>query len=261
MKQESSIILPGKEYSNYSYPDLLVSMNRTYYKAGKDWYDSHKQLQSKDNFMLTIRQFVDFINLLKSGKVYNGLGKEINQRRIDSILEDILTQREFLRAEWNDVKFKLVNGVLHIQYNHRHVNGQLQPQNSEPLEEYLMQYRRISLDHWLSNANSQGLPVPNTNNGSLYYWHPGDNSVAMFGSYSNGADLNCGRDPGVSFPALGVRRARIFSKDSITLEKEQVTPTLETENSRKLYSTEEIKTALDNANLSGLTNLVLEQLK
>src|SRR3989344_5409991 len=154
MKQESSIILPGKEYSNYSYPDLLVSMNRTYYKAGKDWYDSHKQLQSKDNFMLTIRQFVDFINLLKSGKVYNGLGKEISQRRIDSILDDVLAQRGPCRAEWLDTKFKLVNDVLHINYNHRHVNGQLRPQNSKPLEECLMQDKLpgISLDHWLSNA-------------------------------------------------------------------------------------------------------------
>ena len=261
MKQESSIILPGKEYSNYSYPDLLVSMNRTYYKAGKDWYDSHKQLQSKDNFMLTIRQFVDFINLLKSGKVYNGLGKEINQRRIDSILEDILTQREFLRAEWNDVKFKLVNGVLHIQYNHRHVNGQLQPQNSEPLEEYLMQYRRISLDHWLSNANSQGLPVPNTKDGNLYYWQPRDGCVARFWSDSVGAYLSCGGDPSDSDSALGVRGARKFSKDPTTLEKEQVTPNLEIEIQERLYSREEIKTALDNAKLSGLTDLVLNQLK
>src|SRR3989344_7135661 len=210
MKQESSIILPGKEYSNYSYPDLLVSMNRTYYKTGKNWYDSHKQLQSKSNFMLTIRQFTDLINLLKSGKVYNGLGKEISQRRIDSILDDILTRREFLRAEWNDVKFERVNGVLHINYNHRHVNGQLKPQNSEPLEECLMQDRRISLDHWLNNANSQGLPVPNTNDGNLYYWYPRDGCVARFGSSSVGAVLDCSRDPGDSDSALGVFAARKF---------------------------------------------------
>ena len=66
----------------------------------------------------------------------------------------------------------------------------------------------ISLDHWLNNANSQGLPVPNTNNGDLYYWHPRDNSVARFRSYSGGALLDCYRDPGDSGSALGVRGAR-----------------------------------------------------
>ena len=66
----------------------------------------------------------------------------------------------------------------------------------------------ISLDHWLSNANSQGLPIPNTNNGDLYYWHPRDNSVARFGSDSGWAGLNCVGGPGDSCPALGVRGAR-----------------------------------------------------
>jgi len=59
MKQESSIILPGKEYSNYTYPDLLVSMEKSH--LGETWNNCYEALQQEGQFMLTIRQFVDFI--------------------------------------------------------------------------------------------------------------------------------------------------------------------------------------------------------
>ena len=202
-------------------------------------------------------------NLLKSGRAFDGNGRTINNQTLTQILNEITEVRAPYRAEWNGVKFEMVNGVLHIEHNHRFVNGQLQSLNTEPLEQYLMQDKLpgISLDHWLSNANSQGLPVPNTNNGNLYYWCPRSERVARFRSSSDGAVLDCDGGPGGSNPALGVRGARIFSKDSTTLEKEQVTPNLETEIQERLYSKEEIKTALDNAKLSGLTDLVLNQLK
>ena len=205
---EKYIILEGRTHGNYTYQDLLVSMEKSH--LGETWDNCYEALQQEEQFMLPIREFVDFINLLKSGRAFDGNGRTINTKTLTQILNEIIEVRNPWRSEMLGNKFKDVNGVLHIEHNHRFVNGQLQSLNTEPLEQYLMQDKTpgISLDHWLSNANSQGLPIPNTNNGDLYYWHPRDNSVARFGSDSGWAGLNCVGGPGDSCPALGVRGAR-----------------------------------------------------
>jgi len=61
----SYILLPENEYHG----NLLVSKERKYFR--KNWYEAHKELNKEDSHMLTIRQFVDFLNLLKSGNAYD----------------------------------------------------------------------------------------------------------------------------------------------------------------------------------------------
>ena len=61
---EKYIILPGTTHENYSYSDSLVAMDRTY--QGKDWTNCHKAVAQEGGCMLTIRQFIDFVNLLKT---------------------------------------------------------------------------------------------------------------------------------------------------------------------------------------------------
>ena len=208
---ESYIILEGRTHGSYSYPDLLVCMEKTHHN--KDWYKTHEALHKEDSLMLTIRQFVDFINLLKTGKGFNGKGNKVDKATLDKILDKILTVRSPWRAEWLDADFKVVNDELYINYNHRAVNGELKPQNSELLEECLMKDKTpgISLGYWLKNATKQGLPPKDIPNGKLYYWFPrkDNNSVARFGADSGGAYLDCGRFPRSSGSALGVRAAKI----------------------------------------------------
>src|SRR3990167_8791027 len=94
----SYLILPGRKHGNYEYPDLLVSTARTH--QGENWSQACESLKQEDSFMLTIRQYVDFLNTLKSGNAYDGAGKKADKKALDGILDDILTIRDPWRGEW-----------------------------------------------------------------------------------------------------------------------------------------------------------------
>lgn len=212
------IILPGATHGKYAYPDLLVSMNRTH--QGKNWYQSHEALAQEGNFMLGIRQFVDFLNLLRTGKAYDGTGKLTDSKRIEGILDEIYKVGGSWRSEWLDADFKVLDkkfgifgGKVAMNYEHRMVNGTLTPtRKDEVLEGYLDQDKKpgINLNEWLKNATYQGLPTSNIPDGDLYYWRPGkdNNSVAGFGADSGRAGLGCNRNPSNAGASLGVRAAR-----------------------------------------------------
>ena len=150
---ENYIILNGKTHGSYSYPDLLVAMHRLSYDAdveqaaktlglslqntankqdgskyiGKiNWEEALKLNLLLGNFTLTPRQFVDFIQLLKSGNVYDGRSTKLDSGKVDVILDEITTKRGPWRTEWLDAYFK-------------NVNGQLKPQRNEPLENCVME--------------------------------------------------------------------------------------------------------------------------
>ena len=66
---------------------MLVSIDRTH--QGKNWYDAHKVLASDGNSMLTIRQYVDFLSLLKSGNVLDGRAKTISKKKKGKMKEEM----------------------------------------------------------------------------------------------------------------------------------------------------------------------------
>ena len=203
------IILEGKIHGNYSYPDLLVSMDRKHY--GKNWDDSHKALTDDGNFMLSIRQFVDFVKLLRTVNVYDGTGSLIgNNRKINGILDEIYKVGGDWRSEWLDAKFELSGDKIFINYEHRNQGGNIEPRRREQLVDYLSSNKcpGIDLENWLNNASEHGLPEQNVKNGSIYYWKPENERVAGFDAYSGRAYLDCGRDPSSSDSSLGVRLAR-----------------------------------------------------
>ena len=208
------ILLPSMQHGNYSYPDTLVSMEKNHFN--KDWNKTHEVLKKEGAYMLTIRQFADFLNLLRSGSAYDGNGQQVDQKKLNSILDEIYTIRSPRRAEWLDAKFVVRNktlgvfsGKTQINYDHRLVNGQLVAQRSEELEECLMDNKQIDISDWLSNANYQGLPSKNVSNGSLYYYAPVNGKVVRFDAVSDGANLYCGRYPAGANSSLGVRVTRV----------------------------------------------------
>ena len=205
---EKYIILPGHKHGSYEYDDLIVSMERSHQK--KDWYGAHRLLNKDNAFMLNLRQFVDFLSLLKSGNAFDGAGKKIDRNKLEALYNDIVEARDPWRGEWLDADFKVINDELVINYSHRYKGKKLVPQKSEPLEACLTDDKQIQLDYWVNNATRQGLPAKKTPSGSLYYWSPDrdDNSVAGFVAYSGGADLDCNRGPSDSDASLGVRVAR-----------------------------------------------------
>ncbi|MAG78980.1 hypothetical protein CMI40_01240 [Candidatus Pacearchaeota archaeon] len=172
----------------------------------KNWYNSHKELQKQGNRMLTIPEFIKFLNHLKSS----------NNLEYQEIYKNIIGVRSPWRAEWLDADFKMKNNQLYINYNYiSYSKGKLVSQNSEVLSEAtLMQDETsgISLEGWLSDKGhtKQGLPTKETEKGNLYYRHPrsDNNSVARFGSSSNRTGLGCGRYPSSRVSSLGVRAVR-----------------------------------------------------
>ena len=214
-KKQKAISIQGVNLADYIFMpsyDLYVAKERIL--QGKNWFDAHKEAHKQNARMLTIREFVDFLNQVKEGKAEDGLGNKISKSELDKIYKDITEQRNPWRSEWLDADFKVVNGVLQINYNHKIVNKKLVPQNSEPLESCLMQDRLpgIDIEFLLKNANKQGFPPTNIPGGDLWYFYPrGDNnSVARFYARAGRVDLGCNWDPLNSYSAFGVRLAKIF---------------------------------------------------
>jgi len=204
------IILPANnKVGNSSYPNILVSTERSH--SNNKWGECQTLLHSEQEFMLTIRQFVDFINLLRSGNVKYADGSKIAKRKIKKILNEIIKVREPSRAEWLDAKFSSKEDKLFIAYHKIKDDGELE-EFSEELKDCLMSDKTpgIDLDYWLSNSTSWGIPKTNIPNGSLYYWHPIDTAVVRFCVDSGRVYLDCYRYPQYSISWLWVRRAKIF---------------------------------------------------
>ena len=194
------IVLPRSS----SYPELLVSKEIKY--LGKNWYEAHEELKKEDSLMLPIRQFIDFLNLLKSGNVHDENGNDIKDQESKFILEDILNERNIFRAEWLNAMFKQRKKMLEIVKQ-----GEASTHFKDP---YLIQNKTpgINLDYWLANATPHGLPPKYIPDGNLFYRHPLKNSVAEFGTISGAVFLDCGVKPQFSISKLGVRQAKIRSK-------------------------------------------------
>ena len=230
---ESYIILEGQKHGTYSYPDMLVSMDKSYFN--QDWYSAQRTVHQNNECMLTPRQFVDFLNLLKSDRAYNGEGKPLPGSKLNSLLDEIIIvrshwsaewlARNYWRVEWLDACFSAQGETTKVTYHTIRGDGILE-QVTEPLEDCLMNDKTpgIDLDDWLKKATYQGFPDKKTGSGSpdkktgsgsLYYWYPRDERVAGFGASSVGAGLGCdgdprnSGDPQNSYSTLGVRRARV----------------------------------------------------
>ncbi len=200
------IILPEAQHGNYSYPEMLVAMDKRHFD--KDWNKAHELLIKENAYMLTIRQFADFLSLLKSGKAFDGNGNKLDKRKLEDVLNDIIEVREPYRAEWLDAKFEDGNIIYHALK--RKSGHYTLVETKEPLANYIEEDKApgINLNDWLKKANNHGLPTPKTNKGKMYYWSPVEGTVAWFGADSGGAFLGCVRYSSISRVSLGVRPAR-----------------------------------------------------
>ncbi len=220
------VILEGRKHDSYEYADTLVAIDRTHHN--NDWHGARDALKTEGAYMLTIRQFVDFLNLLKLGNAFDGTGSRISTGRLGDIYNEITEVRNPWRSEWLDARFTeqqtvpksklpIIGSVpftgkreMFIAYHTVDASGVL-TEVSEPLDQYLDKNKTpgISLDDWLKGATKHGLPSPNIPDGKLYYWQPNNDHVARFVAYSDWASLNCSRNPTNRIAGLGVRAARL----------------------------------------------------
>ncbi len=183
---------------------LYVAKERILHR--NNWYETHKEAHKQDARMLNLREFADFLLLLKSGKAEDGLGNKISKSDLQTLYLDITEVRDPYRAEWLDAKFEDKNGNLHLNYNHRTKCKKLEATNSEPLETCVMKDCKVEL----SSFNKQGMP---TKEGTDFnYWYPVDCRVAWFGAVADWAYLGCNGNPDLSNGGLGVRLAREKNK-------------------------------------------------
>lgn len=232
------VLLEGQDYgAGNKYDNCLVSMARNSYspeiaEIGKklncnvqntskdslgrefigniNWAEALKLNLSLGGKTLTLRQYADFLKLLKSGKAYDGNGKKIDSKVLEKIFNDITQVKAPWRAEWIDGDFKYKDNKLYLAQSHvLDCSGNLIAQYTKPLDECLMEDRTpgINLEQWVENPTRQGLPKKNIKNGNHYYWCPNkdNNSVAGFYADSGGAYLDCSRDPTNTNSVLGVR--------------------------------------------------------
>jgi len=197
------ILLPGNDY----HEELLISKERKYF--GKNWHQSHEELQKENLYMLTIREFVDFLKLLKSGNVCDENKNKIPAEQCNSILDDILAQRNPYRGEWLNAMFKQKYESLEIIKFREGQQLQMFLQN-----DYLNQDKvlGISLDYWLANPGSHGLPQENNLDGNLFYYSPRKDHVTWFWAGSDCVRLDCYVVPRSSYSRLGVRPVKIPKK-------------------------------------------------
>ena len=206
---EKYLFLPAKKYGKYNYSNTLLSLER--FHNGKNWFNTHKALAAEGAYMPTIRQFVDAVKLLKSGKAINGKGQSIDKNIVNATLDDIFKLGNY-RGRWLDADFKVIKGKLHINYGHKVVGGKITPQYSDPLVHCLMIDKGpgIALEDWINRATEHGLPPVDVAQGDIWYYRSleDNNSVARFVAFSDGADLVCNGDPADSVASLGVHVAR-----------------------------------------------------
>jgi hypothetical protein len=169
---------------------LYVAKKRTHY--GKNWYEAHEALAKEGSRMLTIPEFVNLLNYLR----------ENPSRKNNKIFNDI-TRNFFEKAEWLDAYFEQRKNRLWVLTGNK--------TKAEKLEECLMEnriYPGISLDNWLKNPTSQGLPRSKISEGHLDYSYPRNNTVAKFSAVSYMTDLSNSEPPTVGDSNLGVRAAK-----------------------------------------------------
>ena len=165
---------------------------------GKNWFESQNELHSKNEKMLTIPEFREYLKFIR----------ENNKEIYDEITE----VKSPWRAEWLDADFKTKGKNLIVNY-HIFENGKIIQKSAVLDENTLMKDKTpgISIDDWLSNSTPQGLPSENIKLGDLFYWYPrsDNNSVARFNVDDGRACLSCYRDPSYGSDSLGVRAARL----------------------------------------------------
>lgn len=224
LKKENleTIILPCKSHGNYDYPDLFVSTEL--FTTCDIWNGTVEQMKEKGVFMLTLRQFVDYVNLLRSKKVFYGkTEKQIPEEKIRQIYDETVNNRKNHYGEVFDGQFMMKNSFSkEIQMKYSQIyHGKLEEgiitlddhlgkvfesrlkrawrrkfkdNFLEDLEE-VQNKRRIDIKYWLENATNQGLPPPNNpidfENG-LPYLPPRPGGVINFGDYGG---LHCRINP------------------------------------------------------------------
>ncbi len=211
-----------KELPNYlilpetaSHPDLLIAEEVTYHNhTYKKTHELLKQRNIFDDmrFILPPNLFVEFLKMCRTGKAFNELGKKVNPKRLENLLEERLSKRDPERSEWLNHEYSLEFGTLQVSYP-KFVNGKL-IKITEPLDEdtfigdVALEKNDIEiLEDWLNNSTSQGLPRKSI---QKYLSNSFSRAVPFFSADSRYVGICFSMHPENSHDWRGVRPAKIL---------------------------------------------------
>lgn len=191
--QAPNIILPDSKEMIYV-PEVNLYFARQRTHLNEDWYQTHKSLADEGLRMPTMNEFRFYLKHLRDNS---------SNPDYRSIFNEITEVRDPWRSQWIDAYFEeRKTGIIPKEiYALTHNKTK-----EEKLETCLMQDKipGISLDSWLNDSTSQGLPKKDINDGSLYFWFPRNGAVARVVTYSDRLSLYCSGGPSDRGPSLGV---------------------------------------------------------
>jgi len=213
------IFLEGKSHGSYSYRDLLISCEKSHF--GLNWFNAHHALHRENSFMLNIRQYVDFLSLLKIGRGFDGNGQRIDESILLKMAYDILEIKDPWQGEWLDAEFSIdrVNiydtsqdrlrmACQHEIYPIGLYARKIYPVSRDRLKRLIPLYGE-AID--LSTLDSIGLPTRTSNDVNFIGPCGGPRKprpVAGFLSLDSTHLYCCGVGPDEAYPYIGVRRAK-----------------------------------------------------
>ena len=176
----TKIFLEGKQYKNYNYPDLLIS---TTYLPAQNWDYAHELLDDLDSFMLTPRQFIDYLKLLKSGNACDQYKRKLNPKFLIYKFNNIINTDKLI---WLDTEFRIQGDAKFIYYNHLNTSEGPVAHDRHFLNpfDFLISDCCLTLDNFLATPNSFGLPYSKSNYGNFlikYHSPQRDGNVATYG--------------------------------------------------------------------------------
>ncbi len=193
---------------------LGLKNNEQGYVGNINFIQAEQIAECLEGIIETPSLFIEKLRILKSGKGFDGKGKKHDTKRLEKSFKEITEARRPWRAQLLNHQYSLNNeGKLQVTY-HKFLKGKPRLVTELLDHETLMQDKTpwISLDDYVENPTSQGLPRKSVKEGSLLYWYPREGSVARFGAVADGTDLDCGRNPWYSGSEVGVAIAKIFHK-------------------------------------------------
>src|SRR3989344_7483651 len=113
----------------------------------KNWYEAHEALNKEDYQMLTIRQYIDLIKLLRSKNVYDGLKNKLKDTEISQLKSEMIEVRAPWRAEWLDGKFSDNGDEWYLSQEHAYDS-----KKSGKLEERIIAKNRIKVNPLMENT-------------------------------------------------------------------------------------------------------------
>lgn len=208
------VILPGRNHCVYEHPDVEVATDLTYFIADRQGVEA--KIKENRFFMLPLRMFVDFMNLLQSDKVYDGKGMLIGQARLRNLRDSLTRPRPKTRAEYFSDLFFNRDGVKHVERSKLSLDGRLEtliePINGCSMENRIFE-KGIDVEYWLSRPTPQGLPPAGIPDGRMQYVHPDrmivEPTMPVYAVTEDGPILSCCFDSRLVSGEIGFRLARL----------------------------------------------------